>query len=321
MAVAQLASERSIPRETSQLEIVWTRFRRHRLALLGVVALALLLLFAFVGPYFSPYTPDAQFIGPPNGPLTSANPLGTDELGRDVMTRLMWAGRISLLLSFIVTLGSVGIGVLIGSVSGYFGGWVDIFAMRAVDFMLTLPLLPLLLILSAMNLRGGLPFTTPLAVNQFFGWAWGMSPDNAENILLLAMILTVFGWMGTARLVRGQVLALRGMEFTDASRALGASNWRIITRHMIPNALAPIIVAATFNFGEVIITEAGLSFLGFGVQPPEASWGNMLNGVRDFMLVQPWRAFVPGLAIFFASISFNFVGDALRDALDPRLKL
>jgi len=121
--------------------------------------------------------------------------------------------------------------------------------------------------------------------------------------------------------VRGQVLALRNMEFADAARALGASNWRIILRHMIPNTLAPIIVSATFSFGEIIILEAALSFLGFGVQPPAASWGNMLNNVRDFMLVQPWRALVPGLAIFMASISFNFVGDALRDALDPRLKL
>jgi peptide/nickel transport system permease protein len=321
MAVAQLASEKIVPRETHQLEIVWTRFRRHQLALLGAVVLVGLFLFAFVGPALSPYDPNAQFLDAPNGPLTPTHPLGADELGRDVMTRLMWAGRISLLLSIIVTLGSTFIGVAVGAISGYFGGWADTLAMRAVDFMLTLPLLPLLLILSAMNLRGGLPIGTPLALNRFFGWAWGMSPDHAENILILAAILIVFGWMGTARLVRGQVLALRGMEFTDAARALGASHWRIITRHMIPNAFAPIIVAATFNIGGVIITEAALSFLGFGVQPPEASWGNMLNGVRDFMLVQPWRAFVPGLAIFFASISFNFVGDALRDALDPRLKL
>lgn len=321
MAVAQFTSEKSVPRETSQLEVVWTRFRRHRLALAGAGVLVGLFLFAFFGPLLSPYDPNTQFLSAPNGPLTLTHPLGTDELGRDVMTRLMWAGRISLLLSILVTLGSMLIGILIGAVSGYFGGWADTVAMRVVDFMLTLPILPLLLILSAMNLRGGLPIGTPLVVNRFFGWAWGMSPDHAENILILATILIVFGWMGTARLVRGQVLALRGMEFTDAARALGASPWRIIARHMIPNALAPIIVAATFNVGGVIITEAALSFLGFGVQPPGASWGNMLNGVRDFMLVQPWRAFVPGLAIFCASISFNFVGDALRDALDPRLKL
>lgn len=322
MAIAELTSTKvkTAPRDTGQLEVVWMRFRRHTLALIGVAVLILLFLFAFVGPMVSPYESHAQFLAAPNSPLTLTHPLGTDELGRDVMTRLMWAGRISLLLSIVVTVGSMLIGIAVGAVSGYFGGWADTLAMRAVDFMLTLPILPLLLILSAMNLRGGLPLGTPLAVNRFFGWVWGMTPDQAENVLILAIILIVFGWMGTARLVRGQVLALRGMEFTDAARALGASHGHIILRHMIPNALAPIIVAATFNIGGVIITEAALSFLGFGVQPPEASWGNMLNGVRDFMLVQPWRAFVPGLAIFFASISFNFVGDALRDALDPRLK-
>ncbi len=322
MTVAELTSEQLLtPKETSQLALVWQRFRKHRLAVIGSLILLFLFLFAFVGPYLAAYDPDAQFIGPVNGALTRANPLGTDELGRDVLTRLMWAGRISLILSIIVTLGAVLTGVLVGAVSGYFGGWLDIIAMRFVDFMLTLPILPLLLILSAMNQRGGLPITTPDFVNRFFAWVWSMSADRAENILILAAILTVFGWMSTARLVRGQILALRNMEYTDAARALGASAWRIISRHMVPNALAPIIVAATFSFGEIIILEAALSFLGFGVQPPSASWGNMLNNVRDYMLVQPWRAFVPGLTIFLASISFNFVGDALRDALDPRLKL
>lgn len=158
-------------------------------------------------------------------------------------------------------------GVAIGTASGYFGGWSDTVAMRIVDFVLTLPILPLLLILSAMTLRGGLPITTPELVNRAFAWVWGMGVDQAENILILATILIVFGWMGMARLVRGQVLSLRSMEFTDASRALGASDWRIITSHMIPNSLAPIIVASTFNFGAVIVTEAALSFLGFGVQP------------------------------------------------------
>ncbi len=320
MAVAELAREQLLTvREMSQLQVVWQRFRRHRLAVVGVGVLLFLFLFAFVGPLFSPYDPEAQFLAAPNGVPTQANPLGTDELGRDVLVRLMGAGRISLVLSIVVTLGATLMGLLAGAVSGYFGGWVDTLIMRVVDFMLTLPLLPLLLILSAMNLRGGLPITTPDFANRFFAWMWGMTPERAENILILAAILILFNWMSTARLVRGQILALRTMEFTDASRALGASHWRIITRHMIPNSLAPIIVAATLGFGEIIILEAALSFVGFGVQAPSASWGSMLNGVRDFMLIQPWRAFVPGMAIFLASISFNFVGDALRDALDPRL--
>jgi peptide/nickel transport system permease protein len=297
------------------------RFGRHRLAVLGLAILALLVIFSFIGPAVSPYEPDQQFIDIPNGSFTSTNLLGTDELGRDVMTRLMWAGRISLTVSIIVTIISTILGVTVGAMSGYFGGWVDTLTMRFVDFMLTLPQLPILLILSAMSLRGGLPITPPAILNRFFGAIWGMPPDRAENLLILAAVLIAFGWLGIARLIRGQILSLRETEFSTASRALGASSTRIIFNHMIPNALAPIIVAMTFGFGDVIITEAALSFVGFGVQPPSPSWGNMLNGVRDFMLIQPWRAFVPGLAIFLASISFNFIGDALRDALDPRLKL
>ncbi len=321
MAVATPTVEQLLTsKEISQTQVIWKRFRKHKLAVLGIAVLLFLFAVSFVGPALSPYDADDLVAVANQGP-TSAHVFGTDEIGRDVLTRLMMAGRVSLVLSAIVTLGSVVIGVVIGAAAGYFGGWIDAIAMRVVDFMLTLPILPLLLILSAMNLRGGLPLTTPAFVNRFFAWMWAMTADRAESILILATILIIFSWMTIARLVRGQVLALRNMEFTDASRALGVSDWNIIARHMIPNALAPIIVAATFSFGDVIITEAALSFLGFGVQPPSPSWGNMLNNVREFMLIQPWRAFIPGLTIFLASLSFNFVGDALRDALDPRLKM
>ncbi len=304
---------------SSQAQVIWMRFRKHRLAVVGIGILVFLFATAFIGPAISPFDPNA-IVDSPHLEPNAVHWFGTDEIGRDVLTRLMWAGRISLLLAAVVTFGATLVGVVVGASAGYFGGWVDTIAMRAVDFMLSLPILPLLLILSAMNLRGGLPISIPGFINRFFAWIWSMTPERAENILILATILIIFGWMSIARLVRGQVLALRNMDFTDASRALGVSDWQIIAKHMIPNALAPIIVSATFDFGGVIITEAALSFLGFGVQNPSASWGNMLNNVRDFMLVQPWRAFVPGLTIFLASLSFNFVGDALRDALDPRLK-
>jgi peptide/nickel transport system permease protein len=321
MAVAELDAEVLLTKETSQLQVIWGRFRKHRLALIGLGVLALLFLFSFVGTSLSPYSPETQWQSDPYGSPTQAYPFGTDELGRDVMTRMMWAGRISLVLSLFVTLCTETIGTITGAIAGYFGGWVDTLIMRTVDVLLTLPALPLLLILSAMTLRGGLPLESPEIVNRFFAWIWGMTPDAAEKVMILAGILILFGWMGTARLVRGQILSLRNMEYADAARSLGASSWRIILRHMIPNSLAPIIVSATFSFGTVIITEAALSFLGFGVQPPAASWGSLLNNVRDYMLLQPWRAFVPGMAIFLASISYNFIGDALRDALDPRLKL
>jgi peptide/nickel transport system permease protein len=325
MAVAQptLQAEGLQTNEgTSQAALVWRRFRRHKLAVVGIAILAALFLFAFVGPILSPFDPDEQFV---NGARENALPnatnlFGTDELGRDVMTRLMWAGRVSLTLAILVTLASTVVGVLMGAIAGYFGGWIDTAISRFVDFMLSLPILPLLLILSAMSLRGGLPLTTPEFVNRMFAYIWGTNPDRAQNILILATVLILFGWMGISRLVRGQILALRTMDFTDAARALGVSNWKIIVRHMVPNSLAPIIVSCTFGFGDVIATEAALSFLGFGVQPPDPSWGNMLSDVRSFMLVQPWRAFIPGAAIFLTTLSFNFVGDALRDALDPRLK-
>jgi peptide/nickel transport system permease protein len=326
MAVAQqpLAGAETLltTQELTQTQMILRRFRKHKLAVVGVGALVFLFLFSFVGPLLSPFAPDEQFVNGAreNAPPSSQTIFGTDELGRDVMTRLLWAGRVSLSLSVLVTLATTAIGVILGAVAGYFGGWIDTAIGRFIDFLLSLPILPLLFILSAMNLRGGLPLSTPEFLNRFFGYIWAMNAERAESILILAAILTFFSWMSIARLVRAQILTLRTMDFTDAARALGVSNWKIIMRHMVPNALAPIIVAATFGFGDVIITEAALSFVGFGVQAPTPSWGNMLNGVREFMLVQPWRAFIPGMAIFLTTLSFNFVGDALRDALDPRLK-
>lgn len=317
MATAlQRAARRAAGRAPAGL---WGRFSRHRLAVAGLAILLGLCGAAAIGPLLSPYDPNA-IVAPANLEPTRAHPFGSDEIGRDVLTRLMTAGRVSLLLATAVTLGVTALGVAVGTVAGYFGGWADALAMRLVDFLLTLPTLPLLLVLSAMSLKGGLPIAPPGWMSEAFGKLWSMTPANAESVLILASILVALGWMEPARLVRGQVLALRDTPFAEAARALGASHWRVIWRHMAPNALAPIIVSATFGFGGVIISESALSFLGFGVQSPAASWGSMLNNVRDFMLVQPWRAFVPGLAIFFATLSVNFVGDALRDALDPRLR-
>ena len=322
MAATELAREQLLTSsDNGQTQVLWNRFRKHRLALAGLAILIFLFAFSFVGPYLVPYDPNEQFLTEPMGPMTQSHPFGTDELGRDVLTRMMWAGRASLTLSLYVTLWTTFLGLLIGCVAGYFGGLVDTLLMRLVDFMLTLPLLPLLLLLSAMSLRGGLPLPLPQFLTDFFAWIVGVPSSKGEGIVLLATILIVFGWMATARLVRGQALAVRNMEYMDAARALGASPWRMIFRQMLPNVMAPIIVSATFAVGGVIITEAALSFVGFGIQPPSSSWGSMLNNVRDYMLVQPWRAFVPGLAIFLATISYNFLGDALRDALDPHLKL
>lgn len=295
------------------------RFLRHKLAVGSLVVITLILLTVFVGPIFSNFGErDASakqknlppgsayvfdkdvFVSGNSGPLRAAKGttvtawFGTDEIGRDILTRLLYAGRVSLYIAFAVTLLSELLGIIIGVISGYFGGAVDAFAMRFVDFLNTLPLLPILLVISTI-----------------------LKP----TINLLIVILVFFSWTGGARLMRGQILSLREQEFVSASKALGASNLRIMFRHLVPNALAPNIVNASLGLSGVMITESALSFLGFGVQLPAASWGNMLKGVNTTILEKyPWQAFFPGLAIFICSICFNFIGDGLRDALDPRAK-
>jgi len=196
------------------------------------------------------------------------------------------------------------LGVVIGAVSGYFGGWIDDSIQRFVEFLITLPLLPLLLAFSAL-LRG---ITIP-----------GL-PREWSSAVIITVILIIFGWMGSSRLVRAQVLSLRNQEFAEAAKALGMGDFEIIWRHMIPNSLAPIIVAATLGLGGVIILESALSFLGFGIQPPIPTWGNMLNEYQNDMWTQPAKIFYPGLVIFICSLAFNYIGDGLRDAMDPRLK-
>ncbi len=297
--------------EESQLAVVWRRFRRHRLAVVGFVIVVVLIGASFVGPVLTPYDATTIPTGDLYGPCGDLGPfsrcpngfhvLGTDKSGRDYLTRLMQAGRVSMALAIVVTVLSQTFGTVIGGISGYFGGWVDSLAMRTVDFLLTLPLLPLLVVVYVLIPPSSLPF--------------------GGSIMVLTIVLVIFGWMGTSRLVRGMVLSLKNQEFCEASRALGASDWRIIARHMVPNSLAPVIVAATLGVGGVVVLEAALSYLGFGVQPPDPSWGNMLQNTQGKMFDDPLEVFYPGMAIFLTSLSFNFVGDALRDALDPRLQM
>ncbi|MER3399603.1 MAG: peptide ABC transporter permease [Thermoflexus sp.] len=305
MATAELRAEALLTvREERYLQIVWRRFRRHRVALAGAAVLLFFIFIAIAAPWIAPYDPYVQNLERKNAAPSPAHWLGTDELGRDVLSRLMHAARISLTVAFVVVLISQTAGALIGAISGYFGGWVDNLIQRVVDFMLTLPLLPLLLTISALLSDVTIP---------------GLSREWS-SVVLIIFVLSAFGWMGTARLVRGVVLSLREQAFTEAARALGMSDLQIVVRHMIPNAMAPIIVSATLALGTVIILEAALSFLGFGVQPPVPTWGNMLNNAQADMWTQPFKAIVPGFCIFLTSLSFNFVGDGLRDALDPRLK-
>jgi peptide/nickel transport system permease protein len=310
MAVAELEQETLLTlEEESQFKVVWKRFRKHRLAVFGLIAVIILLVVCIFATVLVPYDPleslkDSRGIILKNAPPSPGHIMGTDSIGRDVFSRLLYAGQISLLVAFTVVLSSESFGTFIGAISGYVGGIADDIIMRLVEFLTTLPLLALLLAFSAL-LRGieipGLDQT------------W-------NSVAIITIILILFGWMGAAILSRGMVLSLRDQDFAEAARALGMSHLEIIVRHMIPNALAPIIVNATLDLGGVIILESALSFLGFGIQPPRPTWGNMLNEFQDDMWTQPMKVFFPGLAIFVTSLAFNFVGDGMRDALDPRLK-
>jgi len=310
MAVAELDRESLAKvKEESYIRIIWNRFRRHKLAVISMFVLIIIILSCIFASVIAPYDPtlsqkDATGQILKNSPPTLKYIMGTDAIGRDVFSRLLYAGRISLMISFVVTITAETAGALIGAVSGFFGGWVDEVIQRTTEFFLTLPLLPLLLAFSAL-LRGvNIPFL----------------PTEWSSAVVIAAILIVFSWMGPARLMRGMVLSLRNQDFTEAARAMGLSNLGIIVRHMIPNALAPIIVSATLDLGGIIVLESALSFLGFGIQPPIPTWGNMLSEYQTDMWTQPFKVFYPGLSIFVVNLAFNYMGDALRDALDPRLK-
>jgi len=311
MAVAELESETLLTiEEESQWLLVWRRFRKHRLALGGGITLIFIALACFSASWIAPFDPINDIIRQESGQiLRNAAPslthlMGTDNIGRDVFSRLLYAGRISLSVAFIVVIFSLILGTTVGGISGYYGGWLDDVIQRFVEFLITIPTLPLLLAFSAL-LRG---LTIP-----------GL-PREWSSAAVITLILAAFGWMTYTNLVRGMVLSLRNQEFAEAAKALGMGDFGIIIRHMIPNSLAPIIVNATLHLGTVIIVESALSFLGFGIQPPVPTWGNMLNEYQNDMWTQPAKVFYPGLAIFICTLAFNYVGDGLRDALDPRLK-
>lgn len=271
------------------------RYLRHRLAVASTIVLGLIILLSVGAPLVTSYNPNFNVPPDKNLPPSWEHLMGTDYIGRDVFARILYAGRISLGIAFVTVFFSDALGVILGVISGYFGGWVDALIMRIVDFMNTLPLLPILLVLMTI-----------------------FSP----SIPILITVLVFTGWTTSARLIRGQILSIREREFVEASRALAASKARIMFRHLVPNALAPVIVNVTLNLSAIVVTEAALSYLGFGVQPPDASWGNMLQLVDLNVLDKyAWQAFFPGAAIFLTSLCFNFMGDGLRDALDPRAKL
>ncbi len=271
----------------------WARFSSNRLALTGLALVAAMFVVSLAAPWLAPYDPNAidlkvALMGP-----SWAHPLGTDNLGRDVLSRIIFGSQISLKVGFVAVGLATVIGLLVGSLAGFYGGWVDQALMRLVDLMLCFPAFFLILAV--------------IAVLEPTIW----------NIMV---VIGLTSWMGVARLVRAEFLTLREREFVSAARALGASDARIILRHMLPNALAPVMVSATLGVAGAILTESALSFLGLGVQPPTPSWGNILTAGKDNIEIAWWLSVFPGLAILVTVMSYNLLGEGIREAIDPRLK-
>jgi ABC-type dipeptide/oligopeptide/nickel transport system permease subunit len=271
----------------------WRRFCRHRAALLGAIMLVGIFLLVLTAPLWATHHPECQELSRALRPLSLTHPLGTDQLGRDMLARLLYGGRLSLLIGFLAVGIGLAVGVPLGAVSGFQGGVTDLIIQRFADILLSFP--GFLLALSLVSMLG----------------------VGIHNVVIAVGISAIPSFI---RLVRGSVLSLREQAFVEAARALGQRTAVILLRHILPNALAPIIVQATLNLGTAILVAAGLGFLGLGVQPPTPEWGTMLGEGRQYMFRAPRLTLFPGLAIFVAVLGFNLLGDGLRDALDPRLK-
>lgn len=293
---------------TSPRRLAWSRLMRHRLAQVSLVFLAVLLVLSLAAPLIAQWRgidPTATDLFRRFEPPSAEHWLGTDDLGRDLFQRLLDGGRVSLLVGVSGALLSAVLGALIGVAAGYLGGRLDSVLMRLTDGVIALPLLPLLIVMAAIDPeKVGVP--TDIARSEFF------------SVYRIIVIVALTGWTTVARLVRAETLSLKARDFTRAAQALGAVPLRIMFRHILPNTAGSLVVATTMSMGTLILFESTLSFLGLGIQPPAASWGNMLTGAQDLLQQAPVLALWPGLLIFLTVIAFNFVGDGLQDALDPR---
>jgi peptide/nickel transport system permease protein len=286
-------------RQESMRALVWRRFRKHKPAMFSAAVLAVIVLGCVFVPLILGYDAYNAPVELRRQPPTLPHPFGTDELGRDLMMRIWVGGRVSLVIGVAAVFIAITIGTFVGAVAGFYGGKIDNALMRFNDFMLAIPNLFILLIVAQLLRSLNLP-------------------EISGGPLPIIVIIGALSWMGAARLVRGQFLSLKAKEFVDAARISGAKNNRIMWRHILPNAASPIIVSATLRVGNAILTESTLSFLGFGIQPPMPTWGNMLKNAQSQMVIAPWIAIFPGLFIFLTVVAINYLGDGLRDALDPR---
>jgi len=291
-------SQEQKPQSASLGNITWRRFRRHPGAMVGIFVFSLIAIVSLFS-FLSPYSVDQSSMEVRLQPPSWTHPMGTDALGRDLLTRVLYGGRISLSVGLIVVGFALVIGVPIGALAGYYGGRLDTLLMRFTDAFLSLPAFLVVILLGAILSEGSLPFL------------------KGNSIWTIGFVIGILSWMTFARLVRAIFLTIRELDYVTASRSVGATDLRIIIKHILPNSIGPIIVEATLEMGYAIVQESGLSFLGFGIQPPIPSWGNLLTNAQENFTKYPWLAIFPGLMIFLSIISVNYIGDGLRDAFDP----
>lgn len=272
--------------------LISKRFTKNMLSVIGATIVLCLITIALLAPFIAPYDPTTIDVYNVLSPPGKAHLLGTDELGRDLLSRIIYGSRVSLKVGFVAVGIAIMIGIFVGSIAGFYGGRIDAILMRFVDIMLAFPTFFLILAVIAI-----------------------LEP----NIFTIMAVIGITSWMDVARLVRAEFLSLKERDFVDAARAVGVSNTRLIFRHILPNALSPVFVAATFGVAGAILIESGLSFLGLGVQPPDPSWGNILTSGKDNIEIAWWLSLYPGLAILITVLSYNLIGEGLRDAIDPRL--
>ena len=301
--MTEIAQNNEISKTNNKWLDVWNEFKNHKGALAGAIIFALIVILVLLGPFVWPYEANGINVRIRNQGPSFAHPFGTDQLGRDTLARIMAGGRTSITVGLTAMLLSLFLGTLIGVVSGYFKK-LDSALMRFTDLFLSLPLLPLLLVMMLL-------FREPLSTS--FGPEKGM-------FILIVVSIGITSWMPTARIVRGDVLAIKEREFILAARSIGGTDTKIIFRHILPNVLSPIMVSATLGIANAIITESALSFLGLGFPPDFPTWGRLLNDAVDYLQQFPERVFWPGLAISLTVLSINYLGDGLRDALDPRIR-
>ena len=319
--------ERRETRSESQWFVVRRRFRRHRMAMISLAILIVIFAASLMAPLIAPFPRDAinldqKFITPlERDAQGQLHLLGTDHLGRDYFTRLLYAARVSLMVAVTVATLATLIGITLGLLAGFFGGWVDMIITRTVEFISTFPALTILLIITALLIQNENLITLPGVIAKPLAALMSLSDREVKQVALIIFTLAFLGWTGTARLMRGMVLSVREQPYIESSRALGASNARIIRKHIFPNSFPPLIVDYTLGLNGALVTEAALSFLGFGIKDPTPTWGNMLAFANSFMFNYPWLPLVPGLPILLCSLAINYVGDGLRDALDPRSTL